>query len=313
MKILVTGGAGYIGSHTCLELLKGGFEVVVVDNLANSKEESLNRVQDLAGNTVTFHKVDLLDKESLDAVFAGSSVDAVIHFAGLKAVGESVAIPLSYYHNNVTGTLILCEVISRFAVLRFIQPDCATPDDAPVQTGQDKVINPMPRISYFNDLLNDIKAQAGFGLIMGLIFGSVTFTAEKVMLVAPTYLSGIAITASITAMIVSLFFIPPLHRQLWGLRLRGEVPIAEVRNRWVAWLPSNPWLFGAVLLVPLAVEMSVVFWAALSFMRFEVLNYFQFLLIIVLHNTLLFKALVPLIILRAMQPSDSRDRSAVLA
>ena len=214
---------------------------------------------------------------------------------------------------KVAYSLILCEVISRFAVLRFIQPDCATPDDAPVQTGQDKVINPMPRISYFNDLLNDIMAQAGFGLIMGLIFGSVSFTAEKVMLVAPTYLSGIAITASITAMIVSLFFIPPLHRQLWGLRLRGEVPIAEVRNRWVAWLPSNPWLFGAVLLVPLAVEMSVVFWAALSFMRFEVLNYFQFLLIIVLHNTLLFKALVPLIILRAMQPSDSRDRSAVLA
>jgi len=126
MKILVTGGAGYIGSHTCLELLKDGYEVVVVDNLSNSKEESLKRVQKLAGKTLAFHEVDLLDKKLLDDVFAGSPVDAVVHFAGLKAVGESVAIPLSYYHNNVTGTLILCEVMGKHKVKNLVFSSSAT-------------------------------------------------------------------------------------------------------------------------------------------------------------------------------------------
>jgi len=126
MKILVTGGAGYIGSHTCLELLKDGYEVIVVDNLSNSKEESLKRVQELAGKTLAFHEVDLLDKKSLDDVFAGSSVDAVVHFAGLKAVGESVTIPLSYYHNNVTGTLILCEVMGKHNVKSLVFSSSAT-------------------------------------------------------------------------------------------------------------------------------------------------------------------------------------------
>ncbi|MHC4808414.1 MAG: SDR family NAD(P)-dependent oxidoreductase, partial [Planctomycetota bacterium] len=110
MRILVTGGAGYIGSHTCLELLQAGYEVIVVDNLSNSKEESLKRVQELTGKALELYKVDLLDKDALKAVFDKFSIDAVIHFAGLKAVGESVIIPLRYYHNNVTGTLILCEV-----------------------------------------------------------------------------------------------------------------------------------------------------------------------------------------------------------
>jgi len=126
MKILVTGGAGYIGSHTCLELLKDGYEVVVVDNLSNSKEESLKRVQKLAGKTLAFHEVDLLDKKLLDDVFAGSPVDAVVHFAGLKAVGESVAIPLSYYHNIVTGTLILCEVMGKHKVKNLVFSSSAT-------------------------------------------------------------------------------------------------------------------------------------------------------------------------------------------
>lgn len=126
MKILVTGGAGYIGSHTCLELLKKGYEVVVVDNLANSKEESLNRVQDLAGRPLDFYKVDLLDKQALVAVFEKHAIDAVIHFAGLKAVGESVTIPLHYYHNNVTGTLILCEVMKQYDVKNLIFSSSAT-------------------------------------------------------------------------------------------------------------------------------------------------------------------------------------------
>lgn len=120
MRILVTGGAGYIGSHTCLELLLAGYEVIVVDNLANSKEESLVRVQDIAGKTLEFHKVDLLDKEGLTAVFKRGSLDAVVHFAGLKAVGESVKIPLRYYHNNVTGTLILCEVMGEHNVNNLV-------------------------------------------------------------------------------------------------------------------------------------------------------------------------------------------------
>jgi len=126
MKILVTGGAGYIGSHTCLELLQAGYEVVVVDNLSNSKEESLKRVQELAGKTLEFHKVDLLDKEALKAVFDSASIEAVIHFAGLKAVGESVTIPLHYYHNNVTGTLILCEVMERHGVKNIVFSSSAT-------------------------------------------------------------------------------------------------------------------------------------------------------------------------------------------
>ena len=116
MKILVTGGAGYIGSHTCLELLKAGYEVVVVDNLSNSKEESLRRVQGLAGRSLDFHKVDLLDRAALEAVFQRYKIQSVIHFAGLKAVGESVSVPLRYYQNNVAGTLVLCEVMQAHGV-----------------------------------------------------------------------------------------------------------------------------------------------------------------------------------------------------
>ena len=136
MKILVTGGAGYIGSHTCIELLQAGHEVVVVDNLINSKEESLKRVQELTGETLAFHKVDLLNKRELDDVFHKSSIDAVIHFAGLKAVGESVSIPLHYYHNNVTGTLILCDVMETYGVKNLVFSSSATvygePDKVPI-------------------------------------------------------------------------------------------------------------------------------------------------------------------------------------
>jgi len=136
MKILVTGGAGYIGSHTCIELLQAGHEVVVVDNLVNSKKESLKRVQELTGETLAFHKVDLLNKRELDDVFHKSSIDAVIHFAGLKAVGESVSIPLHYYHNNVTGTLILCDVMQKYKVKNLVFSSSATvygePDKVPI-------------------------------------------------------------------------------------------------------------------------------------------------------------------------------------
>ncbi len=137
MRILVTGGAGYIGSHTCLELLGAGYEVVVVDNLCNSKEESLRRVQELAGRNLEFYKVDLLDKQALHAVFESSPVNAVIHFAGLKAVGESVTDPLRYYHNNVTGALVLCEIMGRHKVKNLVFSSSATvygdPSEVPIK------------------------------------------------------------------------------------------------------------------------------------------------------------------------------------
>lgn len=126
MNILVTGGAGYIGSHTCLELLQAGYEVIVVDNLSNSKEEALNRVQEITGKTLTFYRVDLLDKTALDEVFAGHPIDSVIHFAGLKAVGESVNIPLHYYQNNVAGTLNLCQVMQKHQVKKLVFSSSAT-------------------------------------------------------------------------------------------------------------------------------------------------------------------------------------------
>ncbi len=126
MRILVTGGAGYIGSHTCVELLDAGHDVVVVDNLANSKEESLRRVQAITGRPLTFYRADLLDRSSLRDIFQREPIDAVIHFAGLKAVGESVQQPLSYYHNNITGTVILAEVMAESGVKSIVFSSSAT-------------------------------------------------------------------------------------------------------------------------------------------------------------------------------------------
>ena len=126
MSILVTGGAGYIGSHTCVELLNAGYEVVVVDNLSNSCEESLKRVEEITGRSLTFYKADLLNKEELVHIFEQESIDSVIHFAGLKAVGESVEKPLEYYHNNITGTLNLCDVMRRYDVKKIVFSSSAT-------------------------------------------------------------------------------------------------------------------------------------------------------------------------------------------
>jgi UDP-glucose 4-epimerase len=126
MKILVTGGAGYIGSHTCVELLNAGFDLVVVDNLSNSKEEALRRVKEISGKNLKFYKTDLLDRDSLDRVFSENQVEAVVHFAGLKAVGESVSIPLRYYHNNITGTIYLCETMQKHGVKNIVFSSSAT-------------------------------------------------------------------------------------------------------------------------------------------------------------------------------------------
>ena len=126
MAVLVTGGAGFIGSHTCVELLNSGYDVVVVDNLCNSSEKSLERVEEITGKKVTFYKVDLLDREALEKVFEKETIDSVIHFAGLKAVGESVQKPLEYYYNNITGSLILCDVMRKHGVKKLVFSSSAT-------------------------------------------------------------------------------------------------------------------------------------------------------------------------------------------
>ena len=126
MKILVTGGAGYIGSHTCVELLNNDYEVVVVDNLYNSCEEALRRVEKITGKTLTFYEGDLLDQDMLETVFEKERPEAVIHFAGYKAVGESVEKPIEYYHNNLTGTLLLCDTMRKFDCKKMVFSSSAT-------------------------------------------------------------------------------------------------------------------------------------------------------------------------------------------
>ncbi len=126
MTILVTGGAGYIGTHTLVELLAAGKEVVVIDNLSNSSVEALARVEEISGKSVLFYQGDILNKAFLQKVFSDHSFEAVIHFAGLKAVGESVAQPLRYYENNVTGTLILCQVMKEYGVRNLVFSSSAT-------------------------------------------------------------------------------------------------------------------------------------------------------------------------------------------
>ncbi len=126
MSILVTGGAGYIGSHTCVELLNKDYEVIVLDNFSNSNSEAIRRVTEITGKQVKTYKADLLDKESLTTIFNENKIDAVVHFAGLKAVGESVSVPLKYYENNITGTVNLCEVMRAFGVKKLVFSSSAT-------------------------------------------------------------------------------------------------------------------------------------------------------------------------------------------
>jgi len=137
MSILVTGGAGYIGSHTCVELLNKGYDIVIADNFSNSKPEALKRIKEITGKEFKFYELDILDKEGLNKVFSENEIEAVIHFAGLKAVGESVTIPIKYYYNNVTGTLILCEVMEKHNVKKMVFSSSATvygkPESVPIK------------------------------------------------------------------------------------------------------------------------------------------------------------------------------------
>jgi UDP-glucose 4-epimerase len=126
MTILVTGGAGYIGSHTSVELLKAGKDVIILDNFVNSKPEAIRRIERIAGKSVVFYEADLLDRAAVKKVFTEHQIDAVIHFAGLKAVGESVSVPLRYYHNNITGTVILCEEMAEAGCKKIVFSSSAT-------------------------------------------------------------------------------------------------------------------------------------------------------------------------------------------
>ena len=162
MAILITGGAGYIGSHTCIELSKAGYDIVVVDNLRNSKEESLKRVEKIIGTPVKFYKADVRDRESLRTVFKENKIEAAIHFAGLKAVGESVKIPMEYYKNNIDSTFVLCDVMEEFGVKKIVFSSSATVYGVAktmplVETMPLGAINPYGRTKLFiEEMLRDL-------------------------------------------------------------------------------------------------------------------------------------------------------------
>ena len=165
MAVLVTGGAGYIGSHTCVELLNKGYDVVVADNYYNSKPEALERVRRITGRDLAFYECDVRDREGLRKIFSEHAIDCVIHFAGLKAVGESCRIPLTYYDNNLYGTIVLCQTMAEAGVKRIIFSSSATvygenqvPYREDMPTGA--VTNPYGRSKYINEeILRDLHAS----------------------------------------------------------------------------------------------------------------------------------------------------------
>jgi UDP-glucose 4-epimerase len=165
MRVLITGGAGYIGSHTCVEMLAAGHELVVVDNLCNSKEESLRRVREIAGRGFDFVRADLRDRTALDAIFSAQPIDAVIHFAGLKAVGESVQMPLEYYDNNISGTLTLCQAMAAAGVKAIVFSSSATvygdPASVPIREQFPlSATNPYGRSKLFiEEILRDLQVS----------------------------------------------------------------------------------------------------------------------------------------------------------
>ena len=174
MAILVTGGAGYIGSHTVIELQNAGYDVVVMDNLSNSSEVALERVQEITGKPLTFYKADILDREATEEIFSKEKIEAVIHFAGLKAVGESVQKPWEYYNNNITGTLILLDVMRKHNVKNIIFSSPATvygePEKVPVteETPKGSCTNPYGWTkSMLEQILTDIqKADPSWNVIL---------------------------------------------------------------------------------------------------------------------------------------------------
>ncbi len=173
MNVLVTGGAGYIGSHTVIELLTRGYDVTIIDNFVNSKPESLKRIAELAGRAPEFFEIDLLDEDKVDAVFASEKFDSVIHFAGLKAVGESVAQPFRYYENNLISTLVLFKVMKKYGVKSFVFSSSATvygvPKSVPITEDFPlSVTNPYGQTKLMiENMLRDIHAaESDFGIAL---------------------------------------------------------------------------------------------------------------------------------------------------
>ena len=162
MSILVTGGAGYIGSHTCIEMQNAGYDVIVIDNLDNSSKESLARVEKITGKAVKFYEEDVRNKEALRKIFSENNIEAVIHFAGLKAVGESVREPVMYYDNNLISTLVLLETMNEFGVKKIVFSSSATvygvATEMPLVEGMPLgAINPYGRTKYFiEEMLRDL-------------------------------------------------------------------------------------------------------------------------------------------------------------
>ncbi|MBP3620764.1 MAG: UDP-glucose 4-epimerase GalE [Lachnospiraceae bacterium] len=174
MRILVAGGAGFIGSHTCVELIEAGYDIVVLDNLINSSKEAIKRVEKITGRMIPFYPVDLLDIDGLEDVFEKEDIDAVIHFAGLKAVGESVAKPWEYYNNNITGTLNLCKVMKEHNVKNIIFSSSATvygdPAEIPIteKCPKGEITNPYGHTkSMLEQMLSDIyKADPEWNVVL---------------------------------------------------------------------------------------------------------------------------------------------------
>lgn len=169
MAILVTGGAGFIGSHTCVLLLQSGYDIVVVDNFRNSHPEAVNRVKQIAGKSLILIQADINDKTALEAIFQSHKIDAVIHFAGLKAVGESNQVPLTYYHNNVTGTISLCEIMAKYHCGKLVFSSSATvygdPESVPImENSRTGATNPYGRSKLIvEQILSDLqKSQPDF-------------------------------------------------------------------------------------------------------------------------------------------------------
>ncbi len=162
--ILVTGGAGYIGSHACVELIDAGYDVVVVDNLSNSQPEAIRRIETITEQSIPFYQTDVRDEAALARIFQDNTIDAVIHFAGLKAVGESCQKPVDYYHNNIVSTLVLVDVMARFDVKHLVFSSSATVygDPASVPITEDfplQATNPYGRTKLFiEDILRDLSA-----------------------------------------------------------------------------------------------------------------------------------------------------------
>lgn len=162
MAVLVTGGVGYIGSHTSIELLEEGYDVVIVDNLCNSDKMVLERIEELSGKTPKFYEIDITDKEKMEVIFKENEIDSIIHFAAFKAVGESVSMPIEYYSNNIGSTLVLLDLMKKYNVKNFVFSSSATvygdPDTLPIiEDSSLSVTNPYGRTKLMvEDMLRDI-------------------------------------------------------------------------------------------------------------------------------------------------------------